>query len=87
LTGASFKVTENWILLGAARYDLAANQWDQTRFGIGYVDDCFLLSLNYITGYTYVGNNTTPVPNSGWMGGISLRTLGPDALSPTGSSY
>ncbi|HEY2528071.1 MAG TPA: LPS-assembly protein LptD, partial [Xanthobacteraceae bacterium] len=86
LTGASFKVTENWILLGAARYDLAANQWDQTRFGIGYVDDCFLLSLNYLTGYTYLGT-TTPVPNNTFMMQLSLRTLGPDALSPVGSSF
>lgn len=86
LAGASFKVTQNWILLGAARYDLAANQWNQTRFGIGYVDDCFLLSLNYLTGYTYLGT-TTPVPNSTFMMQLSLRTLGPDALSPVGSSY
>ena len=44
--------------LGAARlgrYDLDVNQFDQTRFGVGYVDDCLLLALNYFTSYTYTG--------------------------------
>ena len=44
LAGASFKLTENWIALGSARYDIANDQFDQSRLGIGYVDDCFMLS-------------------------------------------
>ena len=45
-------------MLGSVRYDLAVNQFDQTRFGIGYTDDCLLISLNYLTSYTYTGNDT-----------------------------
>ena len=48
LAGASFKVTQNWVLIGSARYNLAAGQFDQTRLGIGYVDDCLLFSLQLL---------------------------------------
>jgi len=85
LTGVSFKVTQNWVLLGSVRYDLAVNQFDQTRFGIGYTDDCLLVSLNYLTSYTYTG--TTPTPNNTVMFQFSLRTLGPDYLAPIASAY
>jgi LPS-assembly protein len=79
IAGASVKVTQNWVLLGSIRYDLAINQFEQTRFGIGYTDDCLLVSLNYITSYTYTG--TTPTPNNTIMFQFSLRTLGPNMLT------
>ena len=85
LTGASVKLTQNWVLLGSVRYDLAVNRWDQTRLGIGYTDDCLLLSLNYLTSYTYTG--TTPTPNSTIGLQLSLRTLGPDFLVPISATY
>jgi LPS-assembly protein len=85
LTGASIKITQNWVLLGSVRYDLAVHEFDQTRFGIGYTDDCLLLSLNYITSYTYTG--TTPTPNNYVGFQFSLRTLGPDYLAPIASAY
>ncbi len=85
LTGASVKLTQNWMLVGSVRYDLAVNQFDQTRFGIGYTDDCLLLSLNYITSYTYTG--TTPTPNNTFMFQLSLRTLGPDVLTPVAAAF
>jgi LPS-assembly protein len=85
LTGASVKLTQNWVLLGSVRYDLAVNRWDQTRLGIGYTDDCLLLSLNYLTSYTYTG--TTPTPNSTIGLQLSLRTLGPDFLVPISAAY
>ena len=86
LAGASVKLTENWILLGSARYDIANDLFDQTRLGLGYVDDCFMLSVNWLTGYTYNGT-TAPVRNSTVMLQFSLRTLGPDALTPVGASF
>ena len=85
LTGASVKVTQNWVVLGSVRYDLAVNQFEQTRFGIGYTDDCLLISLNYLTSYVYTGN--TPTPNNTFMLQFSLRTLGPDFLAPISSSF
>jgi LPS-assembly protein len=85
LGGASVKLTENWIVLGSARYDIANNLFDQTRLGLGYVDDCFMLSVNWLTGYTYT--TTTPVRDSTIMVQFSLRTLGPDALAPVGAAF
>jgi LPS-assembly protein len=85
LAGASVKLTQNWVVLGSVRYDLAVNQFDQTRFGIGYTDDCLLISLNYLTSFTYTG--TTPTPNNTIMFQFSLRTLGPDYLAPIASVY
>jgi LPS-assembly protein len=85
LAGASFKVTQNWVLLGSLRYDVVQDTFDQSRLGLGYVDDCLILSLNWLTGYTYTTG--TPVRNNTFMMQFSLRTLGADALSPVASSF
>ena len=34
------------------------SQLNQTQIGIGYVDDCLILALNYITEYAYNGSVT-----------------------------
>jgi len=86
LGGASFKVTANWIVLGSARYDIVNSQFDQTRLGFGYVDDCFMLSVNWLQGFTYTPTQA-PVRNSTIMFQFSLRTLGPDYLAPISSSF
>jgi LPS-assembly protein len=72
------KLDANWVLLGGARYDINAGKFDQTRIGVGYVDDCLILALNYITSYTYSGN---PTVNHQIMLQLSLRTLGGTAVS------
>jgi LPS-assembly protein len=84
--GASVKLTENWILLGSARYDIANDQIDQSRLGLGYVDDCFMLSVNWLTGYTYT-TTAAPVRDNTVMLQFSLRTLGPDTLAPVGAAF
>ncbi len=73
LTSTSVKLTANWAAIGAVRYDLVANTLDQTRFGLGYIDDCFMASASYVTDYTYSGNVTT---NHTILLQMSLRTLG-----------
>jgi LPS-assembly protein len=78
LGGVSYKMTENWAVIAAARYDLDANSFDQTRLGLGYLDDCLILALNYITSYTYSGN---PTRDHRLMLQLSLRTLGTTAGS------
>ena len=40
---AQIKLDANWVLLGSARYDINAGKFDQTRVGVGYVDDCLIL--------------------------------------------
>jgi LPS-assembly protein len=76
---ASVKLTENLVLMGGARYDLNAKKFDQTRIGLGYIDDCLILALNYITGYAYSGD--TVVTNNQIMLQLSLRTLGTSNLT------
>ena len=78
LGASSVKLDANWVLLGAARFDLNAKKFDQTRIGIGYVDECFILALNYITNYTYSGNVSS---NHAVMLQLSLRTLGGTSIS------
>lgn len=70
---ASVKLDANWVVMGAARYDIHAGSVEQTRIGIGYVDDCLILALNYMTNYTYSGNTQTDHRVSLQL---SLRTLG-----------
>ena len=87
LAGSSVKVTANWVLLGSARYDIENDRFDQARLGVGYVDDCFMISANWIGGYTYTTTGSGPVRNDSFMVQFSLRTLGPDVLSSVGTAY
>ena len=76
---AQVKLDANWILLGGARYDLNADKFDQTRIGLGYIDDCLILALNYITNYSY--GTGVPVLDHTIMLQLSLRTLGGTSVS------
>ena len=73
LTSGSYKLSENWVFNGGVRYDIEAGKLSQTRFGVGYIDDCFIMSLNYFTDYTYSGNVSA---SQTVMLQISLRTIG-----------
>ncbi|HWP15527.1 MAG TPA: hypothetical protein VNM46_07860, partial [Xanthobacteraceae bacterium] len=68
----------NWSILTSARYDIEAHQFNQTRIGLGYIDDCFAISLNYITDYNYVGTQTT---DNKVLLVINLRTIGGSSFS------
>jgi LPS-assembly protein len=70
---ARFKVSQNWQTFGGVRYDLKNSQLNETQIGVGYVDDCLILAVNYITEYRY---NTTDAHNHTVMLQFSLRTLG-----------
>ena len=84
IAGASYKLTSNWVIVGQAGYDLFAHQFNFSRVGLGYTDDCFMLAFNYITSYAYNGT-LAPVQNSSFMLQLSLRTLGPDSLAMAGA--
>ncbi len=60
LTSGSVKVASNWVVQGAARWDLEANKINQYVVGAGYVDDCFVLAANYVTSYTYTAGFAPP---------------------------
>jgi LPS-assembly protein len=74
------KLNANWVVTGALRYDLDARKVDQTQIGLGYIDDCLILALNYITSYSYSGN---PTKDQRVMLQLSLRTLGTTSVSQT----
>ena len=85
LATGSVKVASNWVVTGAARWDLVANQINQYVVGAGYVDDCFVLAANYVTSYSYATATSPPVLGHAYMLQIGLRTLASSsaAASPT----
>jgi len=84
LGSASLKLAANWVVTGAARWDLEANQINQYVIGAGYVDDCFVLAANYVTSYSYSAGTTPPVLGHAFMLQIGLRTLATTAASAGG---
>jgi len=77
---ASLKVAANWVVTGAARWDLQANTINQYVIGAGYVDDCFVLGLNYVTSYNYATATTAPTVSQSLMLQLGLRTIGNYAI-------
>ncbi len=76
----SVKLDANWAFLGGARYDINAGKFDQTRLGVGYINDCLILGVNYITNYTYSGNVSA---DHAVMLQLNLRTLGGTSVTQT----
>jgi LPS-assembly protein len=80
---AQVKLTTNWNLLASARYDLDEGKMSGTTLGIGYVDDCLIVALNYLTNYSYVGGQQA---DHLVMLQIALRTIGSTSAAQTVSS-
>jgi LPS-assembly protein len=78
VASGNFKVNPNWQILGGVLYDLRAQQVSMTNIGVGYIDDCLILAVNYITEYTY---NATAQYNQSVMFQVSLRTLGGNSVT------
>jgi LPS-assembly protein len=85
LGSGSVKVAANWVVTGAARWDLVANQINQYVIGAGYVDDCFVLAVNYVTSYTYATTTTAPVLSHAFMLQIGLRTIANSSSAASGA--
>jgi LPS-assembly protein len=86
LGSGSIKLAANWVVSGAARWDLEANKLNQYIIGAGYVDDCFVLAANYVTSYQYSAGTTPPVLSHAFMLQIGLRTLANTSSSAGPSS-
>jgi LPS-assembly protein len=82
LASGSVKLASNWVMTGAARWDLVLNEINQYAFGVGYVDDCFILAVNYVTSYSYATTTSPPILNHTYLLQLGLRTL---ANTTTGS--
>jgi LPS-assembly protein len=78
LASGRFKLSPNWQMMGGVRYDLRQSQVSGTNIGVGYVDDCLILAVNYITEYSY---STTTTYNHTVALQLSLRTLGGSTFS------
>jgi LPS-assembly protein len=78
LGSASLKLTQNWLATAQVRYDIDNHSLSGTVFGVGYIDDCMIIALQYITNYTYSGNVGT---DQRVMLQMTLRTLGGTAFS------
>jgi LPS-assembly protein len=61
-----------------------ANKMNQYIVGVGYVDDCFVLAVNYVTSYTYSAGTTPPVLNHAFMLQLGLRTIANSSASNAG---
>ena len=72
---ANVKLATNWVLTGAARWDLVLNQLNQYAFGVGYVDDCFVLGVNYVTSFSYATATSPPILDHVFLLQLGLRTL------------
>jgi LPS-assembly protein len=84
LGSASFKVATNWVMTGAARWDLVANNINQYVIGAGYVDDCFVLAANYVTSYNYSVGGAAPTLSHAFSLSLGLRTIANTAASASG---
>jgi LPS-assembly protein len=83
LGSASYKLDANWAIYGSALYDLDRNKLAQGGIGLGYVDDCFIIALNYLSGYSYdvASVGMTPKRVDTVMLQIGLRTLGETSVN------
>jgi LPS-assembly protein len=80
---ARVKVSPNWLTFGGVRYDLLASQINETQIGVGYVDDCLIVAMNYITQFSY---SSTQQYNHTVLLQVSLRTLGGTSTSQGASA-
>jgi LPS-assembly protein len=83
LGSASYKLSANWIASGAIRYDLDEHKVAGNSFSVGYIDDCIIIAVNYITNYIYSGNAEN---DHRVMLQMTLRTLGGTSVSQNVSS-
>jgi len=72
---ANIKLASNWVLTGAARWDLILNELNQYAIGVGYVDDCFILGVNYVTSFSYATASSPPILDHVFMLQLGLRTI------------
>lgn len=85
LGSGSIKLASNWVATGAARWNLESNAIDTYAVGFGYVDDCFVLGVNYVTNYSYSSytNGVAPQLSHAVMLQLGLRTLGQTSAGST----
>ncbi len=56
LTNTRLRLSENFFVAGAARYDLDRGKFDATQVGVGYLDETLAVSATYGTDWSRNGN-------------------------------
>jgi LPS-assembly protein len=75
MTTLNLKLTTNWSVLGAMRYDIDLRQRIQDSIGLKYADECFVLSATYIE--TFVENAALGLtPDRTVMVRFELKNIG-----------
>jgi LPS-assembly protein len=75
MTTLNLKLTTNWSVLGAMRYDIDLRQRIQDSIGLKYADECFVLSATYIE--TFVENAALDLkPDRTVMLRFELKNIG-----------
>jgi LPS-assembly protein len=70
---ARLKLTENWNLFGSLLYDIDQKKPVYASVGVGYVDDCLIVALNYM--HTYL-HTTGQHDNQTVLLQVQFRTIG-----------
>ncbi|GGE46848.1 LPS-assembly protein LptD [Agaricicola taiwanensis] len=78
LTSNRLNLTENVYLRAGALYDIERDEFSNTSFGLGYLDECFDLEVTYATDYSRDGNKERVHQ---MFVKLSLRTLGDANIS------
>jgi LPS-assembly protein len=82
LAAATYKLNANWSVYGSTLYDLDRDKLAAGGIGLGYIDDCFIIAVNYLSSYSYdVVSNSSPKRVDTVMLQIGLRTLGENSVS------
>jgi LPS-assembly protein len=74
------KINPEWMAYGGLRYDLKQGQISGTNLGLGYIDDCLILAVNYMTEYAYNTNSNIKSISAVTMQ-LTLRTIGGNSVS------
>jgi len=75
MSSLGLKLTTNWSVLGAMRYDIDLHQRIQDSIGLKYADECFVLSATYIE--TFVENAALDLrPDRTVMLRFELKNIG-----------
>lgn len=78
MPAASYKITQNWTVNGAALYSIDSSRLNTAALGVGYIDECVAINVNYVSNYGFRGD---VIPNRMLTLSISLRTLGGSSFS------
>ena len=83
LGSASVKLAPNWVVSGAARYDLKPTRSIDTSSAPAMSTIASCSAANYVTSYAYSAGSTPPVLSHAFMLQIGLRTIANTSTSAT----